>query len=911
MATQPQVPQQSGPQIGNPNSNSSPNPNPNPNANGAATAHQTAHSTSNVGYKRASRKGAPRRFSCEYPGCDKLYSRAEHLQRHQLNHAPKEIFRCDVAGCEQKFVRADLLARHRKRHSASYIPRNRVPSFSTPSKDSPPPASSSAVVSPSGVEARPAFASVPHDAAILLGPDPSSHHHSHPHPHPHPQPPPSLPDPSPSRMAHPPNWTAQMPDMAACNIIRPKTGYYPREPPRIAEQPTVFGYHHVDFPHDPSRENFAVWLFNPQGTYGDFSVSQLPFVDGGLESTLNNSIHYDYESLTSGRSQLETPPRLAENDELVNEFRRQEIIRLFQMFRQKHPKSEPMIANLIYDSTGDIPALSLDMMRECLQEYWEHVSPRLPIVHQPTFACNRCSVYLLMVMVALGAVSLFNRDSSGSLSEYRGFADVIITGVRWEIVTHEDASPPVGLWVAQALLLLEFYEKMYSSRRLHERAHIYHSVALTLLRRGSPLIGRSGSESPPEVPSAEHPHGVGLDSRTWWSRWAETEAMHRVVFAAFMLDIVHAAMFGHAADMAPHEIRLPLPCDDNLWTASNPEEVRGLEQNFRMYGVKPISFLDGLKRALHGKEVRTHSFGRMIIMSGLLSVGWHLSHRETRLKGLDLTAPPRETHDNWEKILLKAFDDWKCSFDLAQGNVGSPNPSEPILQRTGSNGPIHSAAVLYHLAHISLHVDIVDCQVYAGARRLLGRKISVRDYTNVVGRMKVWATLPSTRHAVLHAFKLLHRVLVDPRRSMGDYKRGQDVGGLSLPPIEVQSYSCRNEPDPHRPWIMYYAALCIWSFVRAVSRNDVLQEPTTAHSHVPSSRPTKPPVVNYRRVVTYLNNIAGLSKLTEETAYSLGDGLADLLDELRSIFSESESELLQEAHERLGMCKEALQAVPG
>lgn len=39
----------------------------------------------NGGYKRASRKGAPRRFPCEHPSCDKIYSRAEHLQRHQLN----------------------------------------------------------------------------------------------------------------------------------------------------------------------------------------------------------------------------------------------------------------------------------------------------------------------------------------------------------------------------------------------------------------------------------------------------------------------------------------------------------------------------------------------------------------------------------------------------------------------------------------------------------------------------------------------------------------------------------------------------------------------------------------------------------------------------------------------------------
>lgn len=36
-------------------------------------------------YKRASRKGAPRRYGCQFSGCDKVYSRQEHLQRHQLN----------------------------------------------------------------------------------------------------------------------------------------------------------------------------------------------------------------------------------------------------------------------------------------------------------------------------------------------------------------------------------------------------------------------------------------------------------------------------------------------------------------------------------------------------------------------------------------------------------------------------------------------------------------------------------------------------------------------------------------------------------------------------------------------------------------------------------------------------------
>ncbi|CAK7237028.1 hypothetical protein SCUCBS95973_009808, partial [Sporothrix curviconia] len=43
------------------------------------------NASSSAAHKRASRKGAPRRYNCDFPGCDKVYSRQEHLQRHQLN----------------------------------------------------------------------------------------------------------------------------------------------------------------------------------------------------------------------------------------------------------------------------------------------------------------------------------------------------------------------------------------------------------------------------------------------------------------------------------------------------------------------------------------------------------------------------------------------------------------------------------------------------------------------------------------------------------------------------------------------------------------------------------------------------------------------------------------------------------
>ncbi|KAI0891258.1 hypothetical protein F4806DRAFT_311920 [Annulohypoxylon nitens] len=840
---------------------------------------------------RRSRKGAPRRFSCNWPGCDKIYSRAEHLQRHQLNHDPKTIYTCDVLDCTQTFVRPDLLARHKKRHSASYIPRNRASSFSIPSKETgpeipvmPSPSMAANVAGPPRPATFPQPASAPRNADVLLTSD--SPVQAQPPPLPHP-----IAPTQPSPLAHNVPWTSSM---DAVNLIRQKTNFYGREHPPMHDHSTFVPYHNVPVAGDANeldiRENFGVWLFDPQQTYRDLNFTNVPFLEGGLESPFNNNIHYDHESLTS-RSQLDlSPPRHPDMpDELISEYRRQDVLRYVQIFHQKQNRFDAKLAGLMHENGEDIPAVSLEFLRDCMRHYWDFVSPRLPIVHQPTFSSAQCSIFLLLVMIALGAAQIYSRESTRELSEYKAFADLVISNVRFEILTADDASPPVELWVAQALLLLEFYEKMYSSRNLHERAHVYHSVTLTLLRRGSPLIGGAGAESPSdEQNGSEHP--ATSDARTWWVKWARTESMHRVVFAAFMMDIVHAAMFGHAADMAPHEIRLPLPCDESLWSASSPEIVRHHDSNFKLYGVKPVSFLDGLKRALHGKEVQTHAFGRMIIMCGLLSVGWHLRHRDTHLKWLEFGSASSDTRDKWCSMLLKAFDDWKTSFD---GAIGSSDPeSESSGPQSHSNGLIQSASVLYHLAHISLYVDIVDCQVYAGAKRLLGRKISTRDYSNVVNRMSSWSNQPTTRNAILHSFKLLHRILLDPRqkRNNGYINNNPDMFGMQ--------YSCRRDPDPHRPWIMYYATLSIWSFVRARTQS---RDQTNTLRPLPQQLQ-----LNKTGAFDYLSKVTKPSELDATTPANLQDGLPNLLDAIGTLTSESPSELLNEACGRLEMCKHML-----
>ncbi|KAJ5082827.1 hypothetical protein N7532_011870 [Penicillium argentinense] len=61
-------------------------------------------------------KKGKRVHACEFPGCNKVFTRAEHRRRHELNHNPEATYRCTQAGCKKAFHRPDLLARHMERH---------------------------------------------------------------------------------------------------------------------------------------------------------------------------------------------------------------------------------------------------------------------------------------------------------------------------------------------------------------------------------------------------------------------------------------------------------------------------------------------------------------------------------------------------------------------------------------------------------------------------------------------------------------------------------------------------------------------------------------------------------------------------------------------------------------------------
>lgn len=79
--------------------------------------------SSSQGDQRVSKaKKGKRVHVCEYPGCEKVFTRAEHRRRHELSHKPRKLYVCPQEGCAKAYQRADYLAQHMIRQCGADLP---------------------------------------------------------------------------------------------------------------------------------------------------------------------------------------------------------------------------------------------------------------------------------------------------------------------------------------------------------------------------------------------------------------------------------------------------------------------------------------------------------------------------------------------------------------------------------------------------------------------------------------------------------------------------------------------------------------------------------------------------------------------------------------------------------------------
>ncbi|RMX79367.1 hypothetical protein D0869_08364 [Hortaea werneckii] len=590
----------------------------------------------------------------------------------------------------------------------------------------------------------------------------------------------------------------------------------------------------------------------------------------------------------------------------VSEMKKNRLASLVKNWHEIEHNDGRSIKSEILRGDWDEPhhVMSLHMLKTYLSSYWAHLHHQMPILHRPTFNSETCPDLLLLAMMCLGATCLERTHSLDLTLRSAELAFFIAYYIRWEVFKDAEFRPTAKLWTFQTMLLLELFEKLFSTRNLHERAHIHHATTLTVMRRGSSLIGRNATDlphngddptrTPPGPDGSINTSGQNTPDASW-NKWITAEATRRAAFTAFIIDSTHATLFGHTAVMSPHDLRLPLPCDEALWSATSSAEVQRIEASLAANGFKPTSFLDGLKRTLNGQKVRTNTFGRVILMAGLLNVSWHMNQRDLQVSSLGASSM-LGNQIKWRSPLTRAFDFWRRDFDesLSKNELWLQVCNPKNVDRMSidhRDNVFESRTCLHSLAHMAMHVDIIDCQVFAGSDRVLGRVVLETDRTVVQRRMREqWAPSARARDATFYALKFLREVLI-PEDLLAT-QRAHPHQPLTF------TYSARDDYLLNRPWVLFFALLIVWSYGYA------LDGPLRPSNYTLTTRE-----LQIRDMQRYLVRVGGVSTPDELEGIKDRNSCLGLLLLLQETFKQPRWELLHDANEVLGSCVDLL--LPG
>ncbi|USW54437.1 hypothetical protein Slin15195_G077560 [Septoria linicola] len=590
---------------------------------------------------------------------------------------------------------------------------------------------------------------------------------------------------------------------------------------------------------------------------------------------------------------------LSMRESKVSEKRQQRLINMVNSWEdiERMPGRRIKEEILSGDITDPKHPLSVEMLKTYLTSFWIHIHQQMPIMHRPSFNADTCPDLLLLAMMCLGACCLDRTHPPDHIKLCAELSFFAAYHIRWEVFKDAEFRPTAKLWTFQTMLLLELFEKMYSTRVLHERAHVHHATTLTVMRRGSSLIGRGANDEALSDPTRTPPGPDGSINTSgqntgdaWWNRWITNEATRRVAFAAFIIDSTHATLFGHSASMTLADLKMHLPCDEHLWAAESGAEVQRIEQSLASYGLQRVNFIDGMKKTLAGEKVRTNVFGRVVLMAGLLSFSWHMNQRDETSSALrqNTVGGP----EKWRRNVTHAFDHWRRDFDehLVKSE-GEVTPAEQSVNKSTCHkdhrdNVFESRTCLHSLAHMAMHASIVDCEIFAGSGRVLGRVVLDTDRASTSKKMQEWAHTAKARHAVYHALRFLREVLLPDTEAMIMPGQKQQLAQFT--------YSARDDYLLNRPYIMYFACMIVWAYGYA------LEGPIVAPKYSLLTRDAQ--IWDMQQYLRQFSNV-GLDDLANMSGRNNAVGLLILM---RDCFEKPRWELLHESATMLGKCVEML-----
>lgn len=324
-------------------------------------------------------------------------------------------------------------------------------------------------------------------------------------------------------------------------------------------------------------------------------------------------------------------------------------------------------------------------------------------------------------------------------------------------------------------------------------------------------------------------------------------------------------LFGTIPRIMDTEIHLPLPCDERVWAAKDSTEACRIDFDAQANGAQRIGFEEGLRRMRSGYRVHTNPFGRLVLMTGMQC----FSYRRLRyLRRAHLQGEPK-ADDIWCDFVGKLENSQRHCDGLARAVPSIPYPG---FTQSAEDLALEWCTALYHLIHMTLHPNIINRQNFDSGWGFLTEPFSPRVFENTTRFIQIWARRPEARHATFYSLRFLSKLLLMDSSST------------------LSGYSAHNDLLPSRPWVLFFAALIVWSYGYALE-GPALNSPNSKSSLEELQK----------HMLQFLVGFGNISA-PEDLVNSKGiNGCAGLLLVLEGMFRSSRWEMLNNAGTVLGM----------
>ena len=430
-------------------------------------------------------------------------------------------------------------------------------------------------------------------------------------------------------------------------------------------------------------------------------------------------------------------------------------------------------------STSSVPLPSTYDLQRYVAAYIRYFHPHLPFLHIPSLSFDspvftsslRASNghassgqvgiqggggALMLAMAAIGAFYEYETSASKDLFEMskkviqiyldeRRKADTTasLSGTKFAC---EKVAQNTPLWLVQAMLLNVIYGHNCGDKTTAGIAST-HCAALVSLARAADLAMPTRHASPAQNTSQQYVNctndgrdiemgngesvsnlwnansSFGLpDAQTEWHEWKVGEERKRTLYAVFILSSMLVSAYNHAPALMNSEIKLDLPCDEDLWAADSAEAWRFLRdthkdehssmsfafalsslltanqreaQRRRMSQSLDQPFGSGVKlENIPESDIRPSTFGCLILINALHNYIW-----ETRQRHVGRQWTTQET-DAMHAHIEPALRAWQAAWaSNPQHSLERPNPS-------GAGSLSADCIPLLDLAYVCLFVNL-------------------------------------------------------------------------------------------------------------------------------------------------------------------------------------------------------------